>query len=71
MKIKDIERAIQKKIKKSKISEIINYFFYWDSFLIWLEKRKEKSNSALDGNFQTRWQFILEFEKGYTDEEPF
>ena len=66
MKILDIERIINKKIKKSKIAEILNYFFYWNEFCIWLQNQNNKEISELDGNFKKRWKFILEFEKGYT-----
>lgn len=66
MKILEIERKIHRKIRKSKIGEILNYFFYWNYFIKWLENPKYKEESDLDGNFQKRWQYILEFEKGWT-----
>ena len=69
MKITDIEKRIGKKIKKSKISEILKYFFYWDIFNKWLETNEQKQSSEIDGNFQKRWQFVLDFEASWIDEK--
>ena len=62
MKTKKIIKKLKGKIKKSKIYEHLKTFFYREEFLKWLKNQSYTKNSALDGNFKKRWQFILQFE---------
>lgn len=62
MKTEKIIKKLKGKIRKSKIYEHLKTFFYREEFLKWLKNQNNTETSTLDGNFQKRWQFILQFE---------
>lgn len=63
MKVEDIRRAIKKKLSKSKIYEILNYYFYRTEFIEWLKNKEYKNLQPMDGNFAKRWSKILKFDE--------
>lgn len=67
---KEIEKRINAKVKKSKIYEIINYFYHGKEFINWLISKRNKTLQALDGKFQNRWEHILKFEEVQDNENP-
>lgn len=69
MKARQIEKKIFRRVKKSKIQEILNYFYYTNEFIIWLEKQSSKSAQDLYGQFKNRWEFILKFDESIDDEK--
>ena len=68
MSARKIEKLLKGKVKKSKIQEIINYFFYAQEFCEWLENQSNSSTQPLNGQFKNRWEYILKFDEYIYDE---
>lgn len=64
-KIKEIEKLIHHKIKKSKIYEILRFYFSPEEFLIWLRNNVKSDFTELYGNCQKYYDKILDFEKEF------
>lgn len=63
MRVESIRKLIGQKIGKSKIYEILNYYFYRDEFIEWVETEGYKDSQPLNGNFTNRWQYITKFDE--------
>jgi len=63
MNAREIEKRLKGKVGKSKIQEIINYFFYTQEFSEWLEKQSNSNTQTLNGQFKNRWEYILKFDE--------
>lgn len=62
MKSKLIVLKMQKLIKKSKIYEILSFYYYSKEFLKWLKIQQEQCFTELYGNLSKSWNKIIEFE---------
>lgn len=65
IKPKEISRILKHKIKKSKIYEIKNYFYYAPSFINYLKTHITNGIDNLNGNLQKQWNRIYKFEEKY------
>ncbi len=68
MNARQIEKQIKGKVRKSKIQQILNYFFYTKEFTIWLEYQLKHGLQPLNGQFKERWEYILKFDECIKDE---
>lgn len=58
--VKKIIKII-KKIRKSKIYEIINYFYYSNEFKIWLKMQQNQTFQELYGKFFNEWKNVINY----------
>lgn len=68
LKPKQIAKILKNKIKKSKIYEIKNYFYYALDFIEYLKKHIINGFEHFDGIFNKQWKKVLNFECKYKDQ---
>lgn len=65
IKPSEISKILKYKIKKSKIYEIKNYFYYAQSFINYLKMYITNGIDNLNGKFHKPWEHVYKFEDKY------
>lgn len=63
MKVEKIVKKLNGKIKKSKIYDILKYFYYQDEFLKYIEAIDIKELNGMYGKNNQAWLYINKFEQ--------
>lgn len=62
MNAKDIEKKLRNRVKEGAIQKVINYFYYANEFLNWLESKTIIAFQGEKKNFANSWEHIIDFE---------
>lgn len=68
MKTKNIVKKFKNKIGRSKIYDILKYFYYSSEFLKWLKNKEPQEKEPLYGQKDAKWYLVDKFKEAETYE---